>query len=137
MKLFLILALTVSSAFGQTGDGAVPAAGDNIESLVETLKTNALPKSEFVTTQVYEAQRQAAQKIGSMFRFVLDATPKAFIYDADSRMMTVSVPTDDHIFIGQNPSRRPVINVHFVKRSERDYIGSLLSKTRLAVAVAC
>jgi hypothetical protein len=128
MKRFvvLLLALTASAAFGQTNGPGENAAvkGDNIESLVETLKTNALPKSEFETTEMYEARLQNSRKDGSTFKFVLDAAPKTFTYDADSGMMQVSVPVEDHIFLGQTPSKRPVINVHFVQRSERKYTGS-------------
>jgi hypothetical protein len=122
-----ILALITVPAFGQTGDGRSDNSAviaDNIESIVETLKTNALPKSEFETTEKYEARRQTARKGGATFKFVLDAAAKTFTYDADSRMTQVSVPVEDHIFLGQNPPKRPVINVHFVKRSERKYTGS-------------
>lgn len=124
----LIIALMVAApAWGQTGDGRddnTAVMGDNIESIVETLKTNALPKSEFETTEMYEARRQTMRKDGSTFKFFLAADPKMFSYDADSRMMDVSVPIQNHIFLGQNPSNRSIINVRFVDRSERKYIGS-------------
>jgi hypothetical protein len=125
--LVLILAFTASAAFGQTGNGRgdnTAVIGDNIESIVETLKTNALPKSEFETTQMYEARSQAARKDGSTLKFVLDAAPETFTYDADSGMMQVSVPVKEHIFLGQSVPKRPTINVHAVPRSERKYIGS-------------
>lgn len=91
--LIPILALTASAAFGQKGDGLgdnTAVVGDNIESLVETLKTNALPKSEFETTQVYEAQEPTAAVSTSTPTAFISANPSSRNLTADSTSLAFS-----------------------------------------------
>lgn len=75
----------------------------------------------YINPQNYEARRQTVM---GTFKFVADADPKTFSYDADTKLMQVSVPVGDHIFLGQSVPKRATINVHAIKRSERKYIGS-------------
>jgi hypothetical protein len=98
--------------------------GDNIQSLVETIKTDSLPKSEFETTVAYEARRNATRKDGTPLVFVFDEKQQ-FTYDADSEMMMTSIAVKKQTFyLERNHPEYSVLDIRRTQRSQREYIGS-------------
>jgi hypothetical protein len=96
--------------------------GDDIETFFQS---SAAPKSEFETTAQYEARRNAARMTGRPLTLLLDdARAGTFTYDADTGMMTATIPTSKVFFIlEQDRPTHTVIKVHKVDRQKDEYVG--------------
>jgi hypothetical protein len=96
--------------------------GDDIE---KSLQPSVSPKSEFETTAQYEARRAAARMTGKQLVLLLDdAREETFKYDADTGMMTATIPTSKVFFLLEpNRPTYQVIKVHKIDRQKDEYTG--------------
>jgi hypothetical protein len=96
--------------------------GDDIEKFFQS---SAAPKSEFETTAQYEARRNSARMTGRPLALLLDDTRvNTFAYDADTGMMTATIPTSKVFFIlEQSRPTHTVIKVHVIERQKDEYVG--------------
>jgi len=104
--------------------------GDDIESIDASIG----PKTEFETTDAYEARKNAAKKDGTRMTFVIASDDRArnlFTFDADAEMMILALKVDSKTFYSSisysdilNTPKYNTLSMRYVIRSQKEQIAS-------------